>query len=95
MAETPGQPDPFIQGICETWHWETAYDRTDALSLPRESTVDEIIAYFIADYVDRSRRAPAIGNGFGETNGMRALNPIAEVHSVIRFIGCTERMWFP
>ena len=46
------EPDPFIQGICDSWPRETAYDRTDELGMPRESTLDEIVAYYIADYVD-------------------------------------------
>jgi nucleoside-diphosphate-sugar epimerase len=46
------EPDPFIQGICDSWPRATAYDRTDALAMPRESTLDEIVAYYIDDYVD-------------------------------------------
>ena len=46
------QPDPFIEAICAGWAQDTAFDRATALGLPRESTLDEIVQYYIEDYLD-------------------------------------------
>jgi nucleoside-diphosphate-sugar epimerase len=44
--------DPFIEGICSTWPRDTRFARALALGLPVESSLDEIVAYYIADYLD-------------------------------------------
>ena len=46
------EPDPFIQNIVATWPLDTHHDRALTLGLPKEDTLDEIVAYYIADYVD-------------------------------------------
>ena len=46
------EPDPFIEEIVETWPLDTTYDRALALGLPREDSLDEIVAYYIADYLE-------------------------------------------
>lgn len=45
-------PDPFIEGICATWPQGTDDARGLDLGLPREGSLDEIVAYYIADYLD-------------------------------------------
>lgn len=44
-------PDPFIEAICAGWAQDAYYDRALSLGLPREETLDEIVAYYIADYL--------------------------------------------
>ncbi len=46
------EPDPFIEEIVKTWPLDTYYDRALALGLPRESSLDEIVAYYIEDYLE-------------------------------------------
>jgi len=45
------EPDPFIEAICATWPQDAYYARATALGLPREDTLDEIVAYYIEDYL--------------------------------------------
>lgn len=45
-------PDPFIQQIVAGWPLDHAYDRAHALGLPRENSLDEIVRYYIDDYVN-------------------------------------------
>ncbi len=45
-------PDPFIVDICSTWPKDVSYDRAEALGFPCENGLDEVITYFISDYVD-------------------------------------------
>ena len=45
-------PDPFVENICATWPQDARYDRATALGLPREQSLDEIVEYYIRDYVD-------------------------------------------
>ena len=45
-------PDPFVENICATWPQDAVYDRAIALGLPREQSLDEIVEYYICDYVD-------------------------------------------
>ena len=52
LGQITVEPDPFIEEIVKTWPLDTYYDRALALGLPRESSLDEIVAYYIADYVD-------------------------------------------
>lgn len=46
------EPDPFIEAICRGWPGDSHYRRALDLGLPREASLDEIVAYYIADYVD-------------------------------------------
>lgn len=46
------EPDPFIQAICDTWPKGATHDRASALGLPIDQSLDEIVAYYIADYVE-------------------------------------------
>ena len=46
------KPDPFIEAICAGWAQDAAFDRAIGLELPRESTLDEIVQYYIEDYLD-------------------------------------------
>lgn len=45
-------PDPFVEAICATWPRAVDAARARALGLPSESSLDEIVADYIADYVD-------------------------------------------
>ena len=45
-------PDPFIETICAGWPQDAYYQRALDLGLPREESLDEIVAYYIADYLD-------------------------------------------
>ena len=45
-------PDPFIEAIVAGWPQACGHDRAAALGLPREATLDEIVAYYIEDYLD-------------------------------------------
>lgn len=44
-------PDPAIESIVSTWPRATEHRRALDLGLPMESSIDEIIAYYIEDYV--------------------------------------------
>lgn len=46
------KPDPFIEAIVRTWPVATHDERGRHLGLPVEASLDEIVAYYIADYVD-------------------------------------------
>lgn len=46
------EPDRFIQDICATWPQGTYDDRALALGFPREDGLDEIVAYYIEDYLE-------------------------------------------
>lgn len=46
------EPDPFIMDICKTWPLDASYERAEALGFPCDSGLDEVIEYFIKDYVD-------------------------------------------
>jgi len=46
------EPDPFIEAICRGWPADTHFQRALDLGLPCEASLDEIVAYYIADYVD-------------------------------------------
>ena len=45
-------PDPFVETICASWPQDATYARATALGLLREQSLDEIIEYYIHDYVD-------------------------------------------
>jgi nucleoside-diphosphate-sugar epimerase len=44
--------DPFIERICNTWPQDIHFDRALALGLPVDASLDDIVAYYIADYLD-------------------------------------------
>lgn len=46
------EPDPFIEAICRGWPADSHFQRALDLGLPREANLDEIVSYYIADYVD-------------------------------------------
>ncbi len=46
------EPDPFIEEIVATWPLDTYFDRALELGLPIEDSLDEIVRYYIEDYVD-------------------------------------------
>lgn len=52
LGEITVEPDPFIEAICKGWPADTHFRRALDLGLPREASLDEIVAYYIADYVD-------------------------------------------
>ena len=46
------EPDPFIEAICRTWPQDTSFERAEALGLPRDASLDDIVKNYIEDYVD-------------------------------------------
>ncbi len=44
-------PDPFIEAIVQTWPRDAGFARATALGLPREDSLDEIVAAYIEDYL--------------------------------------------
>jgi len=48
------EPDPFIEEIVTSWARDTYYDRAIALGLPKEDSIDEIISYYIDDYLNHA-----------------------------------------
>jgi nucleoside-diphosphate-sugar epimerase len=46
------QPDPFVESIVKTWPLASHSDRAQRLGLPKEAGLDEIVRYYIADYVE-------------------------------------------
>ncbi len=52
LGRITARPDPFIEGICATWPRGTDDARGLDLGLPREGSLDEIVAYYIADYLE-------------------------------------------
>ena len=51
LGEITVEPDPFIQAICATWPVDATSERADALGLPKESSLDEIVQAYIEDYL--------------------------------------------
>ena len=49
------EPDPFIEAICAGWPQASHFERARALGLPKEKDLDEIVSYYINDYVDSER----------------------------------------
>lgn len=45
------EPDPFIEEIVKAWPQGADFDRATALGLPRERGLDEIVAYYMEDYL--------------------------------------------
>ena len=45
------EPDPFIEAIVKTWPLDTYHQRALDLGLPIEGSLDEIVAYYIEDYL--------------------------------------------
>ncbi|MGI9483577.1 MAG: D-erythronate dehydrogenase [Hyphomicrobiales bacterium] len=54
LGQISVEPDPFIEEIVATWPLDTHYDRAAALGLPRENSLEEIVRYYIADYLEPS-----------------------------------------
>lgn len=52
LGEITIEPDPFIEEIVATWPLDTYWDRARDLGLPIEESLDEIVQYYINDYVD-------------------------------------------
>lgn len=46
------EPDPFIQDIVKTWPRAASGERAERLGLPRDESLNDIVAAFIEDYVD-------------------------------------------
>lgn len=44
-------PDPFIEAICKGWPADSHFQRALQLGLPREDSLDTIVAYYIDDYL--------------------------------------------
>ncbi len=44
-------PDPFIEAICKTWPQDAEFERALALGLPKEETLDQVVSYYIEDYL--------------------------------------------
>ncbi len=49
------EPDPFIEAICAGWPQASHFERATALGLPKEESLDEIVRYYIEDYVNSTR----------------------------------------
>ncbi len=47
------KPDPFIVRICDTWPRDSESARAASLGLTKEVSIDEIVRYYIEDYVDK------------------------------------------
>lgn len=45
------KPDPFIEAICAGWPQDATFERATALGLPCDSSLDEIVASYIEDYL--------------------------------------------
>ena len=52
LGDITVEPDPFIEAICRGWPADSHFRRALDLGLPREASLDEIVAYYIADYID-------------------------------------------
>lgn len=46
------EPDPFIEDIVRTWARDTYFDRATTLGLPREDSIDDVVSYYIDDYLN-------------------------------------------
>ena len=44
-------PDPFITEICQSWPRDIEFDRAGRLGFPQERSLDEIVRYYIVDYL--------------------------------------------
>ncbi len=51
LGEISVDPDPFIEAICATWPQDAYSGRAEALGLPKEASLDEIVTYYIEDYL--------------------------------------------
>ncbi|MGI9371808.1 MAG: NAD-dependent epimerase/dehydratase family protein, partial [Hyphomicrobiales bacterium] len=51
LGEISIKPDPFIEEIVSTWPLDTHYERASKLGLPKENNLEEIVSYYIADYL--------------------------------------------
>ena len=48
------KPDPFIEAIVATWPLDTHFERATSLGLPMEDGLEDIVRYYIADYLEPS-----------------------------------------
>ncbi len=51
LGEISIEPDPFIEEIVATWPLDTHFERASKLGLPKEDSLEEIVSYYIADYL--------------------------------------------
>ncbi|MGF1593496.1 MAG: D-erythronate dehydrogenase [Kiloniellaceae bacterium] len=51
LGEIVFAPDPFIQQICDGWPKDASYERATRLGLPRDASLDAIVANYIEDYL--------------------------------------------
>lgn len=51
LGEIAFKADPFIEGICAGWAKDCSYERALDLGLPLEGSLDEIVAYYVEDYL--------------------------------------------
>ncbi|HMB74765.1 MAG TPA: D-erythronate dehydrogenase, partial [Kiloniellaceae bacterium] len=52
LGEIAFAPDPFIESICAGWAKDCSDERALALGLPKDGSLDEIVSYYIEDYLD-------------------------------------------
>lgn len=52
LGEITFAPDPFIEAICAGWAQDCSFERALALGLPKEDALDDIVSYYIQDYLD-------------------------------------------
>ena len=45
-------PDPFIVGICRSWPQDCEDKRATELGLQKETNLEEIVRYYIEDYLE-------------------------------------------
>ena len=51
LGQITVEPDPFIEKICAGWPRDTYHNRATALGLPKDESLDEIVKYYIEDYL--------------------------------------------
>ena len=51
LGEISVKPDPFIVEICSSWPQDTEGSRGAALGLRKEKDIEEIVRYYIEDYL--------------------------------------------
>ena len=52
LGEIAVKPDPFIVGICRTWPRDCENARAMQLGLQKETDLEEIVRYYIEDYLE-------------------------------------------
>ncbi|HIC79843.1 MAG TPA: NAD-dependent epimerase/dehydratase family protein [Kiloniellaceae bacterium] len=51
LGEIVFEPDPFIEQIVAGWPKDASYERATALGLPKDASLDTIVAAYIEDYL--------------------------------------------